>query len=132
MAASYKAPYTENKKASNQKWDSSHLDRMSIALDKGYKDLIKQRASELGYKSVNDYLKQLITNDLKAGNLIVGDPDPAEQQPAEQEPEQKNTALPHAPIDWDDWQRRFNTVRNGNRAATESDSDLNADERLPF
>lgn len=77
MAASYKAPYTENKKASNQKWDSTHLDRMSIALDKGYKDLIKQRASDLGYKSVNDYLKQLITNDLKAGNLIAGDPDPA-------------------------------------------------------
>lgn len=38
--------YTEKKRASNQKWDAANLDRISIALPKGKKDIIKAHIAE--------------------------------------------------------------------------------------
>lgn len=47
--------YTEAKKDGNRKWDAANLDRISIAIPKGEKDLIKAAANQAG-ESVNAYI----------------------------------------------------------------------------
>ena len=49
--------YTEARKQGNKKWDSANLDRMSIALPKGYREAIKARADKEGL-SVNAYIRE--------------------------------------------------------------------------
>lgn len=51
--------YTESKKKSNRKWDSENLDRMSIAVPKGKRDVIKSHASLMG-ESVNQFIGRAI------------------------------------------------------------------------
>ena len=51
--------YTEAKKASNKKWDSANLDRMSLALPAGSKERITIAAAAAG-QSVNAYIGQAI------------------------------------------------------------------------
>ena len=51
--------YTENKKASNRKWDAANLDRLSIAVPKGKKETIQSAAAAVG-QSVNAYINQAI------------------------------------------------------------------------
>ena len=51
--------YTEKRKESNRKWDAEHLDRMSFAVPKGQRDVIKAAASNAG-KSVNQYIQDAI------------------------------------------------------------------------
>ena len=40
--------YTEAVKTANRTWDSNNLDRLSIALPKGQKDIIKVHAEKMG------------------------------------------------------------------------------------
>lgn len=47
-------PYTEKKKASNRKWDSENLDRISYTVPKGQKATIQAAAQAAG-ESVNQY-----------------------------------------------------------------------------
>lgn len=54
------AKYTESKKQSNRKWDSSNLDRMSLAVPKGHKDAIKAHAIKYDNGSVNAFIKRAI------------------------------------------------------------------------
>lgn len=56
--------YTENKKASNRKWDAANLDRMSIALPKGSRDAIKAHAAARG-ESVNGFIGRAITETME-------------------------------------------------------------------
>ena len=51
--------YTDNKKASNRKWDAANLDRLSLALPKGNREKIKLHAAAVG-QSVNQYISQAI------------------------------------------------------------------------
>lgn len=46
--------YTEKKKASNRKWDSENLDRLSFTVPKGQKATLQAFAEEAG-ESVNQY-----------------------------------------------------------------------------
>ena len=57
------AQYTEKKKESNRKWDAANLDRISIALPKGQKELIKEAAAQNG-ESVNKFIARLIEAEL--------------------------------------------------------------------
>lgn len=64
--------YTEARKQGNQKWDAANLDRISVALEKGKKDMIKAAAARHG-ETMNQYIKIAIDN-----RLAQEDP----QQPA--------------------------------------------------
>lgn len=46
--------YTEKKKASNRKWDSENLDRLSFTVPKGQKATLQAFAEQAG-ESVNQY-----------------------------------------------------------------------------
>ena len=58
------AQYTEKKKESNRKWDAANLDRISIALPKGQKDIIKAHAESQG-ESVNGFITRAIENQME-------------------------------------------------------------------
>ena len=51
--------YSEAKKASNTKWDKANLDRISLALPKGYKEELANLAASRG-QSVNAFIKEAI------------------------------------------------------------------------
>lgn len=54
-----KRPYTEAQKASNKKWDSQNLERLSIAFRRGELDVIKAAAARAG-SSVNGWTRQML------------------------------------------------------------------------
>ena len=58
------AQYTEKKKESNRKWDAANLDRISIALPKGQKDIIKAHAESHG-ESVNGFISRAIETQME-------------------------------------------------------------------
>ena len=47
--------YTEARKENNKKWDAANLDRLSIAIPKGRKEVIKAAAIAAG-ESMNQYI----------------------------------------------------------------------------
>ena len=51
--------YTEAQKQSARKWDAANLDRISIAVPKGQKDVIKAHAEARG-ESVNAFVGRAI------------------------------------------------------------------------
>lgn len=51
--------YTEAQKQSAKKWDSANLDRLSLAIPKGKKDVIKAHAESTG-ESVNAFINRAI------------------------------------------------------------------------
>lgn len=51
--------YNEKRKESNRKWDSNNLDRLSIALPKGSREVIKDHAAARGL-SVNQFISAAI------------------------------------------------------------------------
>lgn len=51
--------YTEARKEGNRKWDAANLDRLSVAVPKGKKDLIKAHAEAQG-ESVNAFINRAI------------------------------------------------------------------------
>lgn len=59
--------YTEKKRASNQKWDAANLDRISIALPKGRKEIIKDHALQRG-ESVNAFIIRAVDNQIERDN----------------------------------------------------------------
>ena len=54
-----KQPYSEAKKRANQKWDSANLDRISVVIPKGEKDIIKAHAESKG-ESLNAFAVRAI------------------------------------------------------------------------
>lgn len=61
------AKYTEKKRASNEKWNAANLDRISIALPKGKKDLIKAHAESQG-ESMNQFIGRAIDQQMERDN----------------------------------------------------------------
>ncbi len=51
-----------------------NYDRIPLNVPKGQKEIIKKRSEEKGFKSVNDYIKDLIEKDINSNkNITVGD-----------------------------------------------------------
>lgn len=65
--------YTDAQKKSAKKWDAANLDRLSLALPKGRKDIIKAHAEAQG-KSVNGFINEAIEEKLERDK---GGEDPA-------------------------------------------------------
>lgn len=63
--------YTDAKKEGNRKWDAANLDRISIAIPKGQKELIK-KAAEQSNESVNKFIARLIDTELERLGLGFG------------------------------------------------------------
>lgn len=63
--------YTDAKKEGNRKWDAANLDRISIAIPKGRKELVKQAADQEG-ESVNKFILGLIDAELDRRGLGFG------------------------------------------------------------
>ena len=59
MSAIAARKYTEAQKKSAQKWDAANLDRVSVAMPKGKKDIIKAHA-EAHSESVNGFINRAI------------------------------------------------------------------------
>lgn len=59
MSAIAERKYTEAQKKSAQKWDAANLDRVSVAMPKGKKDIIKAHA-EAHSESVNGFINRAI------------------------------------------------------------------------
>lgn len=51
--------YTEARKEGNRRWDAANLDRISIALPKGSKDIIKAHTEKTG-ESINAFIGRAI------------------------------------------------------------------------
>ena len=51
--------YTEARRDGNRRWDTANLDRLSLAMPKGKKDVIKAAAAAAG-ESVNAYINAAI------------------------------------------------------------------------
>ena len=64
--------YTEAKRDGNRKWDAANLDRISLALPKGQKDVIKAHAESMG-ESVNGFIARAIENQLKQDSETAGE-----------------------------------------------------------
>lgn len=56
--------YTEAKKAGNRRWDAANLDRISVAMPKGKKEIIKTHAEARG-ESVNGFINRAIDEALE-------------------------------------------------------------------
>ena len=64
--------YTEAKRDGNRKWDAANLDRISLALPKGQKDVIKAHAESMG-ESVNGFIARPIENQMKQDSETAGE-----------------------------------------------------------
>lgn len=63
--------YTEARKNGNRKWDAANLDRISIAMPKGKKEVIQSHAEAAG-QSVNGYINKAIDNQIERDNKKGG------------------------------------------------------------
>ncbi len=63
--------YTEAQKQSARKWDAANLDRISIAVPKGQKDVIKAHAEARG-ESVNAFLNRAAQETMQRDNAAPG------------------------------------------------------------
>ena len=63
--------YTEAQKQSARKWDAANLDRISIAVPKGQKDVIKAHA-EAHRESVNGFINRAIEETMERDNTPGG------------------------------------------------------------
>lgn len=55
--------YTDTKKRNNRKWDAANLDRVSVAMPRGRKDAIRERAAAQG-ESMNGFINAAIDSAL--------------------------------------------------------------------
>lgn len=62
-----KQKYTEARRDGNRKWDADNLDRVSIAMPKGRKDIIKAHAESKG-ESVNAFINRAIAETMERDN----------------------------------------------------------------
>ena len=63
--------YTEAQKQSARKWDAANLDRISIAVPKGQKDVIKSHA-EAHSESVNGFINRAIEETMERDKAAPG------------------------------------------------------------
>ena len=73
--------YTEAQKKSAKKWDAANLDRVSIAMPKGQKDIIKAHAEARG-ESVNGFINRAIDETMDRDKAAPVGPDGGEKPQA--------------------------------------------------
>ena len=59
-----KREYTEAVKNANRAWDSKNLDRLSIAIPRGQREVVKTHAEKMG-ESVNKFIQRAISETMK-------------------------------------------------------------------
>jgi len=59
-----KREYTEAVKKANRTWDSNNLDRISVAIPKGQRDIIKAHAESIG-ESTNKFIQRAINETIE-------------------------------------------------------------------
>lgn len=59
--------YTEARKVGNRKWDAENLDRISIAVPKGRRNVIKAHADSRG-ESMNGFIGRAIDETIQRDN----------------------------------------------------------------
>lgn len=59
-----KRVYTPAHKKATLKYEKEHIYRATCKFPKDMESIIKNRADELGYDSINAYLKSLVNNDI--------------------------------------------------------------------
>lgn len=64
--------YTEARKEGNRRWDAANLDRLSVAVAKGKRDLIKAHAESRG-ESVNAFISRAIDETIARDNERPGE-----------------------------------------------------------
>lgn len=64
--------YTEARKENNKKWDAANLDRVSIAIPKGRKEVIKAAATAAG-ESMNQYIITAVDERMKRDQVKTSD-----------------------------------------------------------
>lgn len=76
--------YTEARKENNKKWDEANLDRISIAIPKGQKEIIRVAAQAHG-ESINEYIRKSIVMriELENGNAERSHSPEAPQKPVQ-------------------------------------------------
>jgi len=62
--------YTEARKEGNRKWDAANLDRISIAMPKGRKEIIKAHAEARG-ESVNAFINRAIDETMERDKKFI-------------------------------------------------------------
>lgn len=65
--------YTEARKRGNRKWDAANLDRISIAVPKGQKEVIKAHAEARG-ESVNAFIGRAIDEAMERDKAASSEP----------------------------------------------------------
>ena len=70
--------YTEAQKQSARKWDAANLDRLSLALPKGSKEVIKAHA-ESRSESVNGFIGRAISETMERDNAAQSATEQAEE-----------------------------------------------------
>ena len=53
----------------NAKWTKSNYEQINLAIPKGTKDYYRQKATELGYTSLNAFIKDAINEKIERGAL---------------------------------------------------------------
>lgn len=92
--------YTDARKENNRKWDAANLDRISLALPKGKKDIIKKAAENVKV-SMNQYIEQAIDEKMERDALHT-DFEKATDSLEEAEQRDPEDGLLILPADWDD------------------------------
>ena len=80
--------YTENRKKNNQKWDSENLDRVSIAMPKGKRDIIKKAAASIN-ESMNQFINTAIDERMKKQSCDPTDNNQSPESPQTSEATQQ-------------------------------------------
>lgn len=62
--------YTEARRENNKKWDAANLDRVSIAIPKGRKEVIKAAAAAAG-ESMNQYIITAVDERMERGQFAA-------------------------------------------------------------
>ena len=70
--------YTEARKEGNRRWDAANLDRVSIAIPKGRKDIIKAAAVAAG-ESMNQYIITAVDERMERDNADSGASEAAQE-----------------------------------------------------
>lgn len=70
MSAIAERKYTEAQKKSAQKWDAANLDRVSVAMPKGKKDIIKAHA-EAHSESMNGFINRAIDEAIERDESVL-------------------------------------------------------------
>ena len=60
-------PYTKSQNKASQKYQKENYERINLAVPKGTKEYYRLKATEQGYASLNQFIKDAITEKIERG-----------------------------------------------------------------